>query len=243
MFSDPGFDGDPIPPGGDGNENGDDTGGGNGDNSGNSGGNSGNNGSGDDPNPEPRKFYVNGRDIRIVHEHVQYLGEDGKTLCTESVTDFTRKAIKQHYPTLDSFRGAWCQARKKKEFLQGMDDMEALIAAVREENPNLADKDEFDIICHIAFDGKPLTRRERVDGVKKRGYLNKYKGEALAIIEALMEKYAETGVIDIESMNILSIDPFSRFGKTPKIMKYFGGPVKYREMLAELEEQLYNQSA
>lgn len=239
LFSDPGFDGDPLPPDG----NGDDPGSGNGGNTGGSGSSSGNSGSGDDHNTEPRKFYVNGRDIRIVHEHVQYLGEDGKTLCTETVTDFTRKAIKQHYPTLDSFRGAWCQARKKKEFLQGMDDMEALIAAVREENPTLADKDEFDIICHVAFDGKPLTRRERVDGVKKRGYLNKYKGEALAIIEALMEKYAETGVIDIESMNILSIDPFSRFGKAPKIMKYFGGPVKYREMLAELEEQLYNQSA
>lgn len=192
---------------------------------------------------EPRKLYVTGRNIRIVHEVVQYLGEDGKTLCTESVTDYTRKAIKQHYPTLDSFSGAWRQARKKKEFLQEMDDIEALIEAVREENPALADKDEFDIICHVAFDGKSLTRRERVDGVRKRGYLNKYKGEALKIIEALMDKYTETGVLDIESINILSIYPFNQFGKTPKIMKIFGGRDAYNKMIAELEEQLYLQSA
>lgn len=192
---------------------------------------------------EPRKLYVTGRNIRIVHEVVQYLGEDGKTLCTESVTDYTRKAIKQHYPTLDSFSGAWRQARKKKDFLQEMDDIEALIEAVREENPALADKDEFDIICHVAFDGKPLTRRERVDGVRKRGYLNKYKGEALKIIEALMDKYTETGVLDIESINILSIYPFNQFGKTPKIMKIFGGRDAYNKMIAELEEQLYLQSA
>lgn len=192
---------------------------------------------------DPRKLYVNGRNIRIVHEVVQYLGEDGKTLCTESVTDYTRKAIKQHYSTLDSFSGAWRQARKKKEFLQEMDDIEALIAAVREENPALADKDEFDIICHVAFDGKPLTRRERVEGVRKRGYLNKYKGEALKIIEALMDKYTETGVLDIESINILSISPFDQYGKTPKIMKLFGGREAYNKMIAELEEQLYLQSA
>ena len=237
LFNDPEFDGEPDEPSGnDGGEGGN--------------GGQGTGGGGIPPTPptpptpgEPRKFHVNGRDIRIIHEHVQYLGEDGKTLCTESVTDFTRKAVKQHYPTLDSFSGAWRQAKKKKDFLQEMDDMEALISAVREENPNLADKDEFDIRCHVAFDGKPLTRRERVDGVKKRGYLNKYKDEALAIIEALMEKYAETGVFDIENVNILSIDPFSRYGKAPKIMKYFGGPAQYRAMLAELEEQLYYQSA
>lgn len=192
---------------------------------------------------DPRKLYVNGRNIRIVHEVVQYLGEDGKTLCTESVTDYTRKAIKQHYSTLDSFSGAWRQARKKKDFLQEMDDIEALIAAVREENPTLADKDEFDIICHVAFDGKPLTRRERVEGVRKRGYLNKYKGEALKIIEALMDKYTETGVLDIESINILSISPFDQYGKTPKIMKLFGGREAYNKMIAELEEQLYLQIA
>lgn len=240
LFSDPEFDGNPEPS----------------DEPGEGGGNSGGEKGGGKAHPpypptvidppivsEPRKYYVNGRDIQIVHEHVLYLGEDGKTLCTESVTDYTRKAIKRHYPTLDSFNGAWRNARRKKEFLQGMDDIAALIAAVRDENPALADKDEFDIICHVAFDGKPLTRRERVDGVKKRGYLNKYKGEALQIIETLMDKYAETGIVDIEDNSILNLPDFTRFGKIPRIMKTFGGPDAYRTMLAELEEQLYLQSA
>ena len=192
---------------------------------------------------EPSKFYVTGHNIQIVHECVQYLGEDGKTLCTESVTDYTRKAVKQRYATLDSFNEAWRNARKKKDFLKDFDDMEALVKAIREENPNLADKDEFDIICHVAFDGKPLTRRERIEGVKKRGYLNKYKGTALKIIEVLMEKYAETGIFDIEDNSILNLPDFAEFGKIPLIMKAFGGPEAYRAMLAELEKQLYIQSA
>lgn len=193
---------------------------------------------------EPSKFYVTGhKDIQIVHEYVQYLGEDGKTLCTESVTDYTRKAVKQRYATLDSFNEAWCNARKKKDFLKDFDDMEVLVKAIREENPNLADKDEFDIICHVAFDGKPLSRRERIEGVKKRGYLNKYKGTALKIIEVLMEKYAETGIFDIEDNSILNLPDFEEFGRLPRIMKAFGGPEEYRAMLAELEKQLYLQSA
>lgn len=238
LFSDPDFDGEPVDVTG-----GDGSGGDGGNGEGSNGGGRGGTPPTPPTPPEYRKLYVNGRNIRIVHEVVQYLGEDGKTLCTESITDYTRKAIRHHYPTLDSFSGAWRQARKKKEFLQEMDDIEGLIAAVREENPALADKDEFDIICHVAFDGKPLTRRERVEGVRKRGYLNKYKGEALKIIEALMDKYTETGVLDIESINILSIHPFNQFGKTPKIMKLFGGREAYNKMIAELEEQLYLQLA
>jgi type I restriction enzyme R subunit len=224
LFNDPGFDGDPEPP----------SGGGGGTPGGGGGG-----GTPPPPPPGPHKYYVEGRRIKIVHEVVQYLGEDGKTLCTESVTDFTRKAIKNHYPTLDSFRGAWNGAKVKKSFIDDFEDLQILLDAVREENPDLQDKDEFDIICHVAFDGKPLTRKERVDGVKKRGYLNKYKGEALKIIEALMDKYAETGVLNIEDSNILELSPFNLIGKKAKIMKLFNGPTGYRAMLVELEQQLY----
>jgi type I restriction enzyme R subunit len=191
------------------------------------------------PSDEPRKYYVEGRRVKIVHELVQYLGEDGKTLCTESVTDFTRKAIKNQYPTLDIFKGAWSNAKIKKSFIDEVEDLKLLLDAVREEKPELKDKDEFDIICHVAFDGKPLTRKERVDGVKRRGYLNKYKGEALQIIEALMDKYAENGVLNIEDSNILELNPFNLIGKKAKIMKVFGGPAGYKTMLAELEQQLY----
>lgn len=191
----------------------------------------------------PRKYYVEGKNIKIVHEQVQYLSEDGKTLCTESVTDYTRKAIKKQYPTIDLFKGAWANSEKKKDILDNIEDVNLLIQAVREENPDLQDKDEFDIICHVAFDGKPLTRRERVEGVKKHGYLNKYKGVALQIIEQLMDKYAETGMLDIEDSKILSISPFTGFGSRTKIMKYFGGLNGYRAMLVDLARELYSISA
>lgn len=191
----------------------------------------------------PRKYYVEGKNIKIVHEQVQYLSEDGKTLCTESVTDYTRKAIKKQYPTIDLFKGAWANSEKKKAILESIDDVELLIKAVREENPELKDKDEFDIICHVAFDGKPLTRRERVDGVKKRGYLNKYKGVALQIIEQLMDKYAETGMLDIEETSILNISPFTAFGSRKRIINYFGGLQGYRQMLIDLARELYSISA
>jgi type I restriction enzyme R subunit len=247
LFNDPLFDGDPDSPEGDddppGGKGGSTHSGGNGPSDGEGNGPSdgeGNGGGETSPPPGPRKYYVVGRRIRIVHEVVQYLGEDGKTLCTESVTDFTRKAIKNHYPTLDSFKGAWNNAKAKKTFMDDFEDLQILIEAVREENPDLQDKDEFDIICHVAFDGKTLTRKERVDGVKKRGYLNKYKGEALKIIESLMDKYAETGILNIEDSNILELSPFNLIGKKAKIMKLFNGPTGYKAMLAELEQQLYN---
>lgn len=199
--------------------------------------------SGEDDVPYGHKYYVEGKNIKIVHEQVQYLSEDGKNLCTESVTDYTRKAIKKKYPTIDLFKGAWHDSEKKKAIIEGIDDAELLIQAVRQENPDLKDKDEFDIICHVAFDGKPLTRRERVDGVKKRGYLNKYKGTALKIIEDLMDKYAETGITDIEDTSILNIPPFNEFGSRKKIIGYFGGLSGYRAMLEDLADQLYSISA
>ena len=163
----------------------------------------GNNGGGHKP-PKDRhkKYFVDGREIKIVHEVVQFLGEDGKTLFTERLTDFTRKAIKKQFPTLDAFRGAWAQADKKQAIIDELAENNVLLDAVREENPNLEDCDYFDIICHVAFDQKPLTRRERIEGVKKRNYLAKYEGQARKVVEGLMEKYGEVGVTNIENPQI-----------------------------------------
>lgn len=157
------------------------------------------------PKEQHKKYHVDGHDIKIVHEVVQFLGEDGKTLFTERLSDFTRKAIKKHYPTLDAFRGAWSQADKKQAILDELAENNVLLDAVREENPDLADCDYFDIICHVAFDQKPLTRKERIDGVKKRNYLAKYEGQARKVVEGLMEKYGEVGVTNIENPQILSL--------------------------------------
>ena len=203
--------------------------------------NTGGSGGGKEEHKEHKKYHVDGHDIKIVHEVVQFLGEDGKTLFTERLSDFTRKAIKKHYPTLDAFRGAWSQADKKQAILDELAENNVLLDAVREENPDLADCDYFDIICHVAFDQKPLTRKERIDGVKKRNYLAKYEGQARKVIEGLMEKYGEVGVTNIENPQILSLNPFAQIAKRPRIMKgIFKSPEEYNEAVKELENELYN---
>ena len=200
----------------------------------------------DTPKPTPKehhkKYHVDGHDIKIVHEVVQFLGEDGKTLFTERLTDFTRKAIKKHFPTLDAFRGAWAHADKKQAILDELAENNVLLDAVREENPALEDCDYFDIICHVAFDQKPLTRKERIDGVKKRNYLTKYEGQARKVVEGLMEKYGEVGVTNIENPQILSLNPFAQIAKRPRIMKgIFKSPEEYNEAVRDLENELYKE--
>ena len=195
------------------------------------------------PQEKRKKYYVDGREVKIVHEVVQFLGEDGKTLFTERLTDFTRKAIKKQYPTLDAFRGAWSKADKKEAIIDELKENNVLLDAVREENTALADCDDFDIICHVAYDQKPLTRKERIDGVKKRNYLAKYEGSARKVIEGLMEKYGEAGVTNIESSQILSMNPFTQIAKRPRIMRgIFKSPEEYNEAVRDLENELYKEA-
>ena len=208
------------------------------------GGKKGGGDGGKQPPKEPhRKYHVEGHDIRIVHEVVQFLGEDGKTLFTERLSDFTRKTIKKHFPTLDAFRGAWAQADKKQAILDELAENNVLLDAVREESPALQDCDYFDIICHVAFDQKPLTRKERIEGVRKRNYLAKYEGQARKVIEGLMEKYGEVGVTNIENPQILNLNPFSQIGKRARIMKgIFNGPDEYNKAVRDLENELYKEA-
>jgi len=195
------------------------------------------------PQDKRKKYYVDGREVKIVHEVVQFLGEDGKTLFTERLTDFTRKAIKKQYPTLDAFRGAWSKADKKEAIIDELKENNVLLDAVREENTALADCDDFDIICHVAYDQKPLTRKERIDGVKKRNYLAKYEGSARKVIEGLMEKYGEVGVTNIENPQILSLNPFTQIAKRPRIMRgIFKSPEEYNEAVRDLENELYKEA-
>lgn len=198
----------------------------------------------DEPQKEKRKkYYVDGREVKIVHEVVQFLGEDGKTLFTERLTDFTRKAIKKQYPTLDAFRGAWAHADKKQAIIDELAENNVLLDAVREENPKLEDCDYFDIVCHVAYDQKPLTRQERIEGVKKRNYLAKYEGQARKVLEGLMEKYGEVGVTNIENPQILSLNPFTQIAKRPRIMRgIFKSPEEYNEAVRDLENELYKEA-
>lgn len=190
------------------------------------------------PLPEPRKYYVEGREVKIVHEQVMHLGADGK-LITQKLTDFTREAIRKHYPSLDIFRGAWKEADRKKAILDELDN-DVWFDAIREQNPQYQDWDEFDIVCHLAFDAPPLTRQERINNVKKRNCFAKYGGEAKRIIDALLDKYAETGVVNIEDSKILEVPEFSKFGRKAKIMRLFNGLKGYEEAIQEIETEIYN---
>ena len=113
-----------------------------------------------------------------------------------------------------------------------------MIDAVREANPALKDADIFDVICHVAFDQPPLTRKERANNVKKRNYFGKYEGKAREVLEALLDKYAENGILDFEKANILEIPPFNSIGKPTKIIKLFGGKVAFEQAIRELEYQI-----
>lgn len=234
LFKDPAFDGDPEPPSGSKPypEGGDD----------NPGGSheppSPPFAPTDPPEPPKPKYVVDGKAIRIETEIVSYLGADGK-LVNESITSFTRRNIRKKFADIDTFITRWSTTTRKKAILDELKEYDVLIDAVREANPSLMDVDIFDIICHVAFDRKPITRRERANNVKKRDYLSKYSGQAREVLESLLEKYATNGVLQLEDPTILSLDPFSKIGNAVKIMRLFGGKAGYEKAIKELETELY----
>ena len=190
-------------------------------------------------NPGPKKYYINHVEVKIDAETVSYLGADGKTQVVESFTDFTRKNIRGKFATLDDFIKRWTAEERKAAIVEELQEYDVLIDAIREANPDLAKVDVFDIICHVAFDQKPLTRRERANNVKKRNYLAKYEGKAREVLEALLVKYADDGILQMEQNDVLKLDPFSHIGTVPKIMKLFGGCEGYEAAVIDLKKQLY----
>lgn len=185
------------------------------------------------------KYIVEGEQIAITTEIVSILGEDGKTMRTESITDFTRKQIRKRYATLNDFVKNWTEAERKKVIVDELKDYSVLVDAVREKNPALAHADIFDVICHVAFDQPPVTRRERANNVKKRNYFAKYEGKAREVLEALLDKYADYGILNLEDSDILDTAPFNKIGKPQKIVKLFGGLDKFEQALKELENEIY----
>ena len=187
----------------------------------------------------PKKYYINHVEVKIDAETVSYLGADGKTQVVESFTDFTRKNIRGKFATLDDFIKRWTAEERKAAVVDELKEYDVLIDAIREANPALAKVDVFDIICHVAFDQKPLTRSERANNVKKRNYLAKYEGKAREVLEALLVKYADDGILQMEQNEVLKLDPFSHIGTVPKIMKLFGGREGYEAAVIDLKKQLY----
>ncbi len=185
--------------------------------------------------PKP-KIYVNGVDVSILHERIQHLDANGK-LIVESLKDYTKKNILNEYRSLDAFLAKWRSSSRKKAIIEELEShgviLDNLAAEVKK------DMDVFDLVCHIAWDMPPLTRRERAEQVKKRNYFTKYGDKARMVITALLDKYADGGVENIEDMSVLRIEPFTQFGTPAEIIGLFGGKAKYLAALEELEKQIY----
>jgi len=183
-----------------------------------------------------RRYYVAEVPVSAVAERVQYYDENGK-LITESLKDYTKKTLAKEFSSLDDFLRKWSKAEKKQAIIEEMTNEGVFFDALEAEIGKALDP--FDIVCHVAWDKPPLTRRERAENVKKRNYFAKYGEQAGRVLNALLEKYADEGVIHIEEPQILSINPFSDFGTPMEIIKAFGGIKQYENAIQELEKQIY----
>ena len=234
LFADPDFDGEPVtiyepgpddpvephigePPGGD---------------------------DGEDPIPpeppepgEPRfRYYVNDVPVSVVAERVQYYGKEGR-LITEDLKDYTKETILGEYSSLEHFLTKWNESDRKATIINELKEEGLFIEALEEEVGK--EYDVFDIICHLAFDQPPLTRRERVENVRKNNYFTKYGEKARAVIEALLDKYSDQGISNIEDIDIIRVNPFTEMGTPMEIIKSFGGRDEYLKAVREIETALY----
>ena len=183
------------------------------------------------------KYVVGNVEVSVIAERVQYYGPDGK-LITESLKDYTRHTVLKDYSSLNDFLRRWNKADRKAVILRELEEHGVLLAALSDEVGK--DFDPFDLICHVAFDQPPLTRRERAEQVKKRNYFAKYSEQARKVLESLLEKYADTGIENIEDIKILTLDPFKDMGTASELVSAFGGKPAYMAALLELEQNLYS---
>lgn len=232
LFADPDWDGPPIQDeqfgvdsgtdGGDGTSGGDDEGGSTG---------------GDGGGGEPRiKYRVGRQEFRVARERVSYYDKDGK-LTTESLKDYTRRSVNATYESLDRFLSQWNGAERKEAIAQELQEHGVILEALEEMVGK--DYDLFDLICHVAFDQPPLTRKERADKVRKRDVFTRYGDKARQVLEALLDKYADQGIVSIEDTKVLQLDPFTAMGTPVEIVRSFGGKQQYRQAIQELGQLLY----
>ena len=177
--------------------------------------------------------------VTVINKVVSVYDTNGKLLRTESVTDYTKKNINDNYTNLDDFILHWNKAEKKAEITDLLRESGIDLQALKEDQ-GMAEVDDFDFICHIAYGKKPLTRRERAENVKKRDVFNKYGAEAQKVLEALLEKYATDGITQLENTTVLKLDPFRQMGAPAHIAKFFGGKEQYFLAVKELEKLIYN---
>lgn len=189
---------------------------------------------------EPAKYYVRGKEVRIALERIEYLDENGK-LVTESLRDYTKKTLRKHYASLDKFLKAWSSAVRKQAIIEELAAEGLILEPLAEEVGK--DLDPFDLICHVAFDQPPLTRRERVENVRKRDVFTKYGPQARSVLEALLKKYQDDGVTHLDDPEILRIAPFDAIGTPLQLLKSFGGRDGFEKAVHELQAALYGEVA
>lgn len=197
-----------------------------------------------DVNPERNPKPIVDREgcrVEVINKVVSVYDANGKLLRTESITDYTRKNINETYVNFDDFISHWNAAEKKAEITDLLRDNGINLHVLKQEK-NMDDVDDFDFICHIAYGKKPLTRRERAENVKKRDVFNKYGAEARKVLEALLDKYANDGISQLENRMVLKLDPFRQMGSPANIAKLFGGNKQYFSAVKELENLIYNNS-
>ena len=198
-----------------------------------------------DPPGPPKVKPIVGRDgckVEIIHKTVSIYDANGKLLRQESIVDYTKENVRGEYASLDAFISEWRKNPNKSEIRDMLLERGIDLSSMKEDQ-NMADVDDFDFICHVAYDKKPLTRRERANNVKKRDFLSKYSGVAREVLEALLDKYMNSGIYEIEKTEILRLDPFMRLGKPSKIASYFGGKAGYLKAIQELEDAIYMDEA
>lgn len=196
----------------------------------------------DSPEPsEPKTKPVidkSGCRVEIIQRIVSVYDPHGILLRQESITDYTKKNIVGEYASLDNFIREWRKDTEKRTIMEMLKERGIDIGQMKAEN-GMSDVDDFDFICHIAYDKKPLTRRERANNVKKRDFLSRYNGVAREILEALLDKYMNDGISDICNTEILKLEPFLKYGKPSRISEFFGGREGYIEAVQNLENEIY----
>lgn len=192
------------------------------------------------PTKPTEKPYVdaNGCPVRIINKTVSVYDTDGKLLRTEDIIDYTRTNIRGEFADLSTFIQKWNDEDKKKAISELFKEHGIDLNALKEEQ-GMADVDDFDFIIHVAYDKKPLTRKERADHVKKKDFLSKYSGTAREVLEALLDKYMNSGIYELESTEILKLDPLRKYGAPAKIVALFGGKEGYLKAVKELEAEIY----
>jgi len=185
---------------------------------------------------EQEKVFVNGVDVTVLLAREMYFDSQGKPI-TENLKDYTRKRVQTKYSSLDFFLNAWNEADRKEAIIRELEEQGVLVDAL--ESAVNKELDLFDLICHTAFDAPPLTRKERANNVKKRNYFTKYGETAKKVLEKLLDKYADEGLENLESMDVLKVTPFDEFGTPKEIIDSFGGKDKYLKAIKELEKEIY----